>query len=107
MATRPRRGGPTGGPRYSVIQHCHRLGPEERGHANVFVDELEEALSVVAVLPSAGTPYAHADTPGFALCINPKIGYHIYFTFDRSEGIVRALWGVCRVAGLSIGPNLD
>lgn len=72
---------------------------ENRDHADVFADELEQALRVLSVLPGAGTPYALADIPGLRRLYLRKIGCHIYFTFDQSEVIVRALWGARRGRG--------
>jgi len=37
---------------------------ENRDYPEVFVEELEQALKVVAVLPGAGTLYARSPIPG-------------------------------------------
>jgi plasmid stabilization system protein ParE len=72
---------------------------ENREHADVFADEVEQALRVLALLPGAGTLYAHPSTPGLRRLYLRKIACHIYFTFDEREVIVRALWGARRGRG--------
>lgn len=76
---------------------------ENRDHAEVFATELEEALQILAVLPGAGGPYLRADVAGLRRIYLPKVACHIYYTFDRQEVIVRALWGARRGHGPSMG----
>jgi hypothetical protein len=37
---------------------------EHRDQTEVFAEELEQALKIVAALPGAGTPYARSPVPG-------------------------------------------
>jgi hypothetical protein len=77
---------------------------ENRDHPEVFVDEFEQAMRILAVFPGAGAPYALGGIPGLRRLYLGKISCHIYFTFDESEVIVRALWGARRGRGPFDGP---
>jgi plasmid stabilization system protein ParE len=63
-----------------------------RDHADVFADELEAALRVVASLPGAGTPYTAAEVPGLRRIYVPKVACYLYYTFDDREVLVHAFW---------------
>jgi hypothetical protein len=69
---------------------------ENRVHTDLFADELEAALRLVAVLPGAGTPYTEAAIAGVRRWYLPKVACHLYYTFDEHEVTVRALWGARR-----------
>lgn len=69
---------------------------ENRTHTDIFATELEQALKILAVLPGAGTAYVHADVVGLRRIYMRKIACHLYYTFDNSEVIIRALWGAKR-----------
>lgn len=77
---------------------------ENRIHTDIFADELERALEIVALLPGAGTPYPHAEVAGLRRMYLRKTACHIYYTFDEHEIIVRAVWGAKRRKGPTIGP---
>jgi hypothetical protein len=53
----------------------------------------------VAVLPGAGTLYAHSSIAGLRRLYLQPIGCHVYYTFDDAEVIIRALWGARRARG--------
>ena len=72
---------------------------ENRKHAEVFAEELEQALKIVAMLPGAGTVYARSPVPGVRRVYLRRVALHLYYTFDDSEVIVRALWGARRERG--------
>ena len=75
---------------------------ENRDHTEVFADELEQALKVVAILPGAGTPYQRSIVSGVRRIFLRRTALHLYYTFDDNQVIVRALWGAHR----SHGPQL-
>ena len=77
---------------------------ENRTHIDIFATEVEQALTIVAVLPGAGTSYGHADVAGLRRIYLRKIACHLYYTFDDDEVIVRALWGAKRSKGPVIAP---
>ena len=72
---------------------------ENRTHTEVFATELEETLRVLAVLPGAGTSYPEAGVVGLRRIYLRKVACHVYYTFDKREVIVRALWGARRDKG--------
>jgi plasmid stabilization system protein ParE len=73
-----------------------------RDHADVFADELEAALRVVASLPGAGTPYTAAEVPGLRRIYVPKVACHLYYTFDDREVLVHAFWAARRGKGPAV-----
>jgi hypothetical protein len=70
-----------------------------RDHADVFAEELEQALKIVAMLPGAGTPYVQSPVPGVRRVYLRRVAAHLYYTFDEAEAIIRALWGARREHG--------
>ena len=77
---------------------------ENRTHIDIFATELEQAVTILAILPGAGTPYAHAGVSGLRRLYLRKITCHIYYTFDDHDVIVRAIWGAKRGTGPEIQP---
>lgn len=73
-----------------------------RAHTEIFSSELESTLEIIARLPGAGRLYSEAGIPGLRRLYLSKVACHIYYTFDREEVIVRAVWGARRERG----PNL-
>jgi len=70
-----------------------------RDHADVFAEELAQAIKIVAMLPGAGTPYAQSPVPGVRRVYLRRVAAHLYYTFDEDEVIIRALWGARREHG--------
>ena len=90
--------------RFSAIaqQHVAREQAwwlEHRDHAEVFAEELKQAINVVATLPGAGTPYAHSPVPGVRRIYLRRVALHLYYAFDDEEVIVYALSGARRRRG--------
>ena len=75
---------------------------QNRIHTDVFATELEAALRLLALFPGAGTPYNKLSVAGLRRWYLPKVGCHLYYTFDEHEVIVRALWGARRRRGPQI-----
>jgi len=75
---------------------------EHRHHIDIFAQELEEALKVIALLPGAGSAYSASNVPGLRRLYLPKTACHVYYTFGAYQVIVRAVWGARRERG----PNL-
>ena len=73
-----------------------------RDHPEVFNEELEQALQIIAALPGAGTLYAQSPVPGVRRVYLRRVGVHLYYTFDDARVIVRALWGARRERGPQI-----
>ena len=77
---------------------------ENRDYPEVFVEELEQALKVVAVLPGAGTLYARSPISGVRRVFLRRVALHLYYTFDDDVVLVRALWGARRERGPQLEP---
>ena len=75
-----------------------------RDYPEVFVDEIEQALKVIAVLPGAGTLYARSPIPGVRRVYLRRVALHLYYTFNDDIVLVRALWGARRERGPQLGP---
>lgn len=72
---------------------------ENRDHTEIFAEELEQALKVIAILPGAGTLYQRSPVRGVRRVYLRRTALHLYYTFDDDEVIVRALWGAHRGRG--------
>ena len=70
-----------------------------RDYSEVFAEELEQALKIIAVLPGAGTLYAQSPVQGVRRIYLRRIDAHLYYTFDDERVLVRALWGARRERG--------
>jgi len=51
-----------------------------RDHVQVFAEEFEDALRIVAALPGAGNPYARSPLPGVRRIYLRKVSAHLYYT---------------------------
>ena len=69
---------------------------ENRDYKDVFAEEFEQALRVLALLPGVGAPYTRSGMPALRRVYLGKVACHIYYTFDDEEVIVRAVWGARR-----------
>ena len=72
---------------------------ENRDHRALFASELEKAVEILALLPGAGTLYAHSGVPDLRRLYIRKLGCHLYYTFDVDAVIIRAVWGARRERG--------
>lgn len=77
---------------------------ENRDNTEVFAEELEQALKVVAILPGAGTLYERSPFRSVRRVYLRRVGLHLYYTFDDEEVIIRALWGARRERGPRLEP---
>jgi len=93
--------------RFTATAQRHAQREKEWWLANrdekaVFADEIEHALQILEILPAAGSKYGQSRTPGLRRVYLEKIDCHLYYTFDDSEVLVRALWGARRRRGHKI-----
>ena len=72
---------------------------KRRIHSELFAAELEAALRLLALLPATGSIYTKVSIAGLRRWYLPKIGCHLYYTFDENTVIIRALWGARRRRG--------
>jgi plasmid stabilization system protein ParE len=75
---------------------------ENRDHAEVFGEELQEAVALLKISPAAGAGYPRPRTPGLRRVYLRRVSSHLYYTFDDDEVTVRAFWHARR----RIGPRL-
>jgi hypothetical protein len=70
-----------------------------RDHVDVFAEELEQALTIIAALPGAGSLYTRSPIADVRRVYLRRVALHLYYTFSDDEVIVRALWGAHRARG--------
>lgn len=70
-----------------------------RDYVEIFAEELEQAIDVIALLPGAGADYVPSPVPGVRRVYLRRVDLHLYYTFDEREVTVRALWGARRGHG--------
>ncbi|KFE68163.1 hypothetical protein DB31_7400 [Hyalangium minutum] len=65
------------------------------------MEELSAAVETVAASPGAGAPYRRTSLSGMRRVLLPRTRYHLYYTVDETEGVVRvhALWHTARGQG--------
>ena len=85
------------------VQREREWWQANREHVEVFAEELEHALKIVAILPGVGTPYTRSPVAGVRRVYLRRVGAHLYYTFDDREVIIRALWGARRGVGPKLG----
>jgi len=81
------------------VQREHAWWRENRDYPDVFPAEMALGVQLLAVLPGTGSKYTQGGIPGLRRLYLPKIGCHLYYTFDDHYVIVRALWGSRRERG--------
>ena len=81
------------------LEREHAWWLDNRTHASVFLEEFEQALKVVSLLPGAGTQYRRSPVPGVRRVYLGRLGLHLYYTFDAKEVLIRAVWGAQRDRG--------
>ena len=75
------------------VNHEKSWWLENRDHKDLFASDIETALRILALLPGVGTLYEQGGIAGLRRLYLRKIDCHLYYTFDKREVIVRALWG--------------
>ena len=65
----------------------------------VFAEELEQALQIIALLRGVGSIYTRSPIPDAHGVYLRRVALHLYYTFSDDEVIVRALWGAHRERG--------
>jgi hypothetical protein len=85
------------------VQREKEWWQSNREHVEVFAEELEQGLKIVAILPGVGTPYARSPVAGVRRVYLRRVGAHLYYPFDDREVIIRAFWGARRGLGPKLG----
>jgi plasmid stabilization system protein ParE len=76
---------------------------KNRDYPEVFADELKRVLEILLRMPGIGTPYKLSPIPGVRRVYLRRAAVHVYYTFDSSEVLIRAVWG----ARLEHGPDIS
>lgn len=63
--------------------------------ANLFLDELADALALLGLEAGVGVRYAHRTIPGLHRYLLRSTRYHLYFVYS-DELVVVGLWGATR-----------
>lgn len=62
-------------------------------------DDLDEAIKMLSVLPGIGSPYRAAPILGVRRFYLERLVSHLYYTYDKRELVIRALWHARRGSG--------
>ena len=67
----------------------------------LLMEELAGAVEALSASPGVGAPYRRAALPGMRRVLLPRTRYHLYYTVDEAEEVVRihALWHTARGQG--------
>jgi plasmid stabilization system protein ParE len=80
----------------TALEHIRREKTwwiQNRDYPDVFADELERVLEILSTVPGIGTPYRPSPLGGVRRVYLRRAAVHLYYTFDRTEVVVRAVWG--------------
>jgi plasmid stabilization system protein ParE len=66
---------------------------QNRDYPEVFADELERVLEILSSVPGIGTPYGPSPVAGVRRVYLRRAAVHVYYTFDRHEVVILAVWG--------------
>lgn len=71
---------------------------ENRGSADVFLDELEATLDRLRLVPFLGAPYDGSDHPGMRRVLLKQSRHHLYYVHAEESRILRvhAFWHTSR-----------
>ena len=72
---------------------------KNRDQRELFAIELERALEILATQPYIGSKQYSRRFVGLRKHLLRKSRYHIYYTVDAEQLVVRALWGAQRARG--------
>jgi plasmid stabilization system protein ParE len=64
-----------------------------------FLDELSNALDLIAQTPHLGRPYRRSPVPGVRRLVLRVTRYHVYYAIGEHEVIVLAVWHGQRAVG--------
>jgi plasmid stabilization system protein ParE len=68
---------------------------------NLFREELERALQLLAIAPEAGIRYRRRRIPGLRRLVLPETRHHVYYVHDEALDtvFVLAVWGAIKRRG--------
>lgn len=72
--------------------------------AELFVDELARAFTMLAEAPAAGVRYSRSKVPGVRRLLLPRTRYHVYYVQHEDVVLVLAVWSAVRGRGPHLRP---
>ena len=81
------------------LQQAKQWWRENRDEPDILVEDIEEAIFVIARLPGVGSAYTSSNVPGVRRIYLRRLGAHLYYTFRDEEVLVRAFWHAKRGSG--------
>jgi plasmid stabilization system protein ParE len=70
---------------------------ENRGAApNLFLEELADALALLALEAGIGIRHSHQELPGLRRYLLRATRYHIYFVYSDELVVIVGIWGATR-----------
>src|SRR4051812_21785936 len=63
---------------------------------NLFVEELANAVALLAMEPGVGIRYASRAIPRLHRLLLRASRYHVYYTFNDDNVVIVAIWGAVR-----------
>ena len=85
------------------VQREHAWWAANRDDQQMFANELEAAIRLLAFLPGLGSAYQQTKVVGLRRLYLDKLTSHLYYAYTDDEVIVRALWGARRKRGPRLG----
>lgn len=74
------------------LRHFKAWWRENSARPEILERDLAKAIEILAILPGVGSPYPDASTPGVRRLFIERLTSHLYYTYDSTEVVVRALW---------------
>ena len=75
----------------------------DRGVPETFLGEVDAAIQRIGEHPYSGHAYQQSPIEGMYRVLLKRSGYHMYFTVDADDVVVRAVW----YAGRGTGPTFE
>jgi plasmid stabilization system protein ParE len=72
---------------------------ENQRPAEILVDEIEQAVRLLAWMPGAGTLYPEARIAALRRLYLRSTSSHLYYTFDQDVVVIHAFWHARRGSG--------
>jgi hypothetical protein len=69
----------------------------------ILSQDLGEAINALSVVPGIGSLYPQAPMTGVRRFYLERLMSHLYYTYDKHEVVIRALWHTRRGSGPDFG----
>ena len=89
------------------VRLCHQWWLENSPRPEILYHDLREAIRMVSALPGIGSAYLMAPVAGVRRLYLERLMSHLYYSYDDSEVVVRALWHARRGSGPDLASSYD